>query len=50
MFWTLFTLAVSLTVSNFLWQIITRDHDWGTAVERSYFQACALLIAWMALK
>lgn len=36
-------LAACLTASNFIFEAIT-SQEWHTAIERSYFQAVALLI------
>lgn len=43
------TLAIVLTVANFGYQLATQQ-QWMVACERSYFQAAALLIAWLNLK
>jgi hypothetical protein len=37
-------LWLSLVIGNFLWQFFG-DANWPIAIERSYFQAVALLLA-----
>ena len=37
---------VGLAAANFVYQAIT-DCDWNTAVERTWFQGTAILVAWL---
>ena len=39
----------TLMVCNYAWQVIT-GQAWGTAAERSFFQAVALFAAWLATR
>lgn len=39
-------LALALTLSNFIWQVFQSDPSWSVAIERSFFQAAAVLLAW----
>lgn len=41
--WTALFVIITLIFSNFLYQSI-RDGNWEVALERSYFQAGAILI------
>lgn len=45
----LISLAVTLTVANFIYQLATQQ-QWLVATERSYFQAGALFIAWLNMR
>ena len=42
MFGTAMAVWVGLTLVNFAWQASLGQSDWGTATERSFFQAAAL--------
>ena len=45
-FFKAFTLAIFLGVANFGWQFFQAAPNFVEATERTYFQACALLLAW----
>lgn len=45
-FFGAFSLALALTIGNFIWQVMQGDPAWVTAWERSFFQAAAVLLAW----
>lgn len=38
--------GASLAASNFIYQAVNH-HDFITAFERSWFQVCALMVAWL---
>lgn len=40
-----FMLWVGIALGNFVFQAFREVPNWGAAVERSYFQAAALLLA-----
>jgi hypothetical protein len=46
---TLVLVAVGCTIGNFIYQMFAGG-DWGVALERSYFQAGALLAAAVTLR
>jgi quinol-cytochrome oxidoreductase complex cytochrome b subunit len=46
----LLLLAFCLILGNFIYELLPWRHHWGAAVEHSYFQAWALLVAWIVLK
>lgn len=39
-------MVVLLAVSNFGWQYLVGEHNWWSALERSWFQAFAILLAY----
>lgn len=41
-------LTASFTAGNFIYQAL-RDHEWGVALERSYFQAVAVILTVLVL-
>jgi hypothetical protein len=41
-------MVVLLTISNFGWQYIVGEYNWSNALERSWFQAFAILFAYIA--
>ena len=41
--------VVSLSLGNFLWQAMS-SHNWGVALERSWFQAIAVLALGIGLR
>jgi hypothetical protein len=38
--------GAAMAASNFLYQVVNH-HDFMTAFERSWFQVCALMAAWL---
>jgi hypothetical protein len=42
-------IILALTAANFIYQFFS-DKEYETALERSYFQAVAVLITWYNLK
>jgi len=46
----LLLLALCLTLGNFAYELLPWQHHWGVAGERSFFQAWALLAAWIVMK
>lgn len=40
-------MVIGLTVGNFVYQAC-KSQDWATAIERSYFQAVAILMCYIA--
>lgn len=45
----LLAVAVSLGASNFIYQAVMASPNWAAAFERTFFQATALLVAWVVL-
>lgn len=41
-----FATGVGVVTANFIHQALT-SHDWNTAIDRSWFQVCALGAAWI---
>lgn len=41
-------ILVGLIIANYGYQLFT-THDWGTATERSWFQAVAIFTVWCTL-
>ena len=41
-----FATGLGAVVANFLWQAVG-GHDWSLAIDRSWFQVCALGAAWL---
>ena len=41
MYGTAIAICAGLMIGNFVWQAFTK-REWGTAIERSFFQAAAL--------
>jgi hypothetical protein len=39
---TAISVFAGLTISNFLWQVMTSKKNWGEATKRSFFQAIDL--------
>lgn len=44
--WDFLVIGVALGISNFGYQFFGTQ-DWSCATERTYFQASALLVAWI---
>lgn len=45
----LLTVAIALGAANFIYQAVMQAPDWSAAFERTFFQATALLVAWIVL-
>lgn len=45
----LLLMGVALAISNYFCQAVG-PHDWAIALDRSFFQGCALLWVWLDLK
>jgi len=44
----MFFVFVGLTLGNFVFQALAK-HEWGKAIERSFFQGIALVVAYICL-